>query len=230
MVLTQNEAGTIIENIEKDSFKIDWVNVARREILGFLKKNLADAKDKEEVFDVTIDAINRLGYEFSFIAIFREDRKYSSAVRIRVDSELINRVEDYARKMMPDMTVMMYRIPIFEEGRMFQKFLLEQRKPLVTDNIKLAHPDSVFSASISDLYDNLITKDSPLTLLLPAFKRIVPYKFAISTHVFIEGTALGNIGVASAKELTEDDLNMLIVISETMASSLAKLGFGHNYI
>ena len=230
MVTNLNEARTIIENVEKDPFKVDWLNVARREILSFLKKNLSDAKDKEEVFDVSIDAINRMGYELSFIAIFREDRKYSSAVRIRVDSELINRVEDYARKMMPNMTIMMYRIPIHEEGRMFRMFLLEQNKPLVTDNIKIANPGEAITASISDLYENLITKNSPLVLLLPAFKRIVPYKSAMSTHIFTEGTAMGNIGIASGRELTEGDLNMLIVISEMMSQALSRLGFGRNYI
>ncbi len=230
MTVKPEEKKEIVENIDKENFKVDWLSDAYKEILSFLKKNLAESKDKEDIFDISIDAINRMGGEFSFIAIFREDRKYSSAVRIRVDSELINRVEDYARKMMPDMTVMRYRIPIYEEGRMFRKFLIEGTKPLVTDNINVSNKDEVIHTNISELYDNLISRDSPLTLLLPAFKRIAPYKHAMSTHIFIGGVAFGNLGIASTNELEEKDLNMLLLISEIMANSLDRVGFGKNYI
>lgn len=230
MLLKIEEIRNIIEDINRPGSGPKGISSAYKEILFFLNKNLADSKDKEDVFDVSIDAINRIGYEVGFVAIFREDRKYSSAVRIRVDSELVNRVEDFARKMMPDMTVMRYRIPIFEEGRIFGKFLLEGTKPLVTDNIKVEKKDEVISTNISQLYDNLIPKDSPLVILLPAFKRIVPYKYAISTHIFIEKTPFGNIGIASARELGEEQVNMMLMISEMMAQSLEKIGFGRNYI
>lgn len=230
MLLKIEAIGKIIDGIDKPGTGPEGISASDKEILVFLKKNLAESKDKEDIFDVSIDALNRLGYEVSFVAIFREDRKYSSAVRIRVDSELVNRVEDFARKMMPDMTVMRYRIPIFEEERIFKKFLLEGSKPLITDNVKVEDKDEVISASISELYDNLIPKNSPLAILLPAFKRIVPYKYAMSTHIFIEKTALGNIGLASAKELSEEQVNMLLIISEMMAQALANIGFGKNYI
>jgi hypothetical protein len=230
MILKREEAETIVENAGKDGFKVDSIPLSSRGILDYLKSNLADAKDKEEIFDVAISAINRIGCEFSFIAIFREDRKYSSAVRIRVDSELVNRVEDYAQKMMPNMTVMRYRIPIYEDGRIFRRFLLEGTKPLISDNVKVSNNSDVLTSSMSDLYDNLISSDSPLKLLLPAFKRIVPYKYAMSTHIFIDGTALGNIGAASTREFKEDDLNTLILISSLISGSLESIGFGKNYI
>lgn len=230
MLLKDSEIRSIANDADKTLADVKWLSPAYREVLSFLTKNLQEARDKEEIFDVSIDALNRLSFEFSFVAIFREDRKYSSAVRIRVDSELVNRVEDFARKMMPDMTVMRYRIPIYEDGRIFRKFLLEDKKPLVTKNIKVSNALDYITADIGDLYDNLISKDSPLGLLLPAFKRLVPYKYAISTHIFIEGTALGNIGIASARELKEDEVNMLLVMSEIIAVSLKKVGFGLNYI
>jgi hypothetical protein len=228
VIVTTQELTSIVSDIGKA--KAPWLSDNYRGILLFLAKGLSESKDKEEIFDVSIDALNRLGFEFTFIAIFREDRKYSSAVRIRVESELVNRVEDYARKMMPGMTVMRYRIPIFEDGRIFRKFLLESKKALLTDNIKVSKPDEVISAPISELFDNLISKDSPLVILLPAFKRIVPYKYAMSTHIFIDGTPMGNIGIASGRELREDELNVLKVIAEMIAESLDKVGFGKNYV
>ena len=230
MLLKDSEIRSIANDADKTLADVKWLSPAYRDVLSFLTKNLQEARDKEEIFDVSIDALNRLSFEFSFVAIFREDRKYSSAVRIRVDSELVNRVEDFARKMMPDMTVMRYRIPIYEDGRIFRKFLLEDKKPLVTKNIKASNTLDYITADIGELYDNLISKDSPVGLLLPAFKRLVPYKYAISTHIFIEGTALGNIGIASARELKEDEVNMLLVMSEIIAVSLKKVGFGLNYI
>lgn len=228
MVVAIQDIQSIVKGL--NGFSAPWLSDNYKGILLFLKRSLEDAKDKEEIFDVSIDAINRMGLEFSFIAIFREDRKYSSAVRIRVDSELVNRVEDYARKMMPGMTVMRYRIPIFEEGRIFKKFLLEGNKPLISDNIKVSKPDEVLSANISDLYDNLITRDSPLLILVPAFKRIIPYKYAISTHIFINGTPMGNIGVAASRELHEEEVNVLRIIAELIAKALDAVGFGKNYV
>jgi len=230
MILKPEEIAAIAEKIIDKKVKIDWLSDKYRDILIFLQENLTDAKDKEEVFDVGIDAINRMGFDFAFIAIFREDRKYSSAVRIRVDSDLVNRVEDYARKMMPSMTVMRYRIPIYEEGRVFRRFCLEQTKPLVTDSVKVSDRSEVFSVSITECYENLISKDSPLVLLLPAFKRIVPYKYAISTQIFVDGTAFGNLGVASESELGEEDLNVLLVLTEMFSRALGKTGFGKNYV
>jgi hypothetical protein len=230
MTLRPEEIDKISADPGNKAVKIEGLSQKYADILLFLKKSLDEPKDKEDVFDVSIDAINRMGFEFSFIAIFREDKKYSSAVRIRVDSELVNRVEDYARKMMPGMTALRYRIPIYEDGRIYRKFLIEGRKPLVSNNIKVSDPASVISADMGELYDNLISKDSPLTLLLPAFKRIAPYRHAISTQLFIDGEAFGNIGIASGKELSEEELDVLLVMSRMMSKALERVGFAKNYL
>ena len=230
MLIKREELASVIGRVGGDDLLSADISSEHMEVLKFLKKNLSDARDREDIFDFSIDAINRSGFEFSFIAVFREDRKYSSAVRIRVDSELVNRVEDYARKMMPNLTVMRYRIPIYEDGRIFKKFLLESKKPLVTDNIEISNKNDVISASLSDLFNNLISKDSPLVLLLPAFKRLVPYKYAMSTQILIDETVVGNIGVASIRELTEGDLNLLMLISKMMSDALGLIGFGRDYL
>jgi len=217
-----------INNIEK-GVSCGGLSDKTSEIISIFRKNLEGSTDKEEIYDVSIDALNRIGNDFSFIAIFREDRKYSTAVRIRVDSELVNRVEDYARKIMPELTVMRYRIPIYEDGRLFRRFLLDGKVPLVSDNINLSDGSNVLKASITEMYDNLISFDSPLKLLIPAFKRMVPYKSAMSVQLFINDFAVGNIGFASRDVLSEESLNFLLMISSLMSDKLEKLGFGKNY-
>jgi len=229
LIFTDEDKRKIIDGAGAPGFKVESLPENYNNILSFLKKNLDGANDKEDVFDFSIDAINRMGFEFSFIAMFREDRRYSSAVRIRVDSELVSKVEDFAQKMMPDMTVMRYRIPIYEEGRIYRRFLLESKKPLVTTSVGFSGSPDVVSEDISEMYDNLLPKDSPIGILMPALKRIVPYKYAMSAHIFINEAAVGNIGIASAREMKEEDLNMLLLIACSIAGALEKVGFGKNY-
>lgn len=218
-----------IDSIIKENFESGELSSGEQEILSIFKKGLDEATDKEETYDVSIDGINRLGHDFSFIAIFRADRKYSTVVRMRVDSELLNSTEDYARKIMPEMTVLRYRIPIYEEGRLFRKFLLENRKPLVTDNIKVSNSDSVMVAKISDMYDDLIEQESPLNLLMPAFRRLVPYKSIISVLLVIDDISVGNIGVASVQELDEHNVDLLSLMAKMISGALSKVGLGKGY-
>ena len=228
-MLNKNEIQEIINNIGAECPQNSKIPEKDLNIISILKKNLDEASDKEDVYDVSIDALSRCGYDFCFVAIFRDDRKYSTAARIRVDSELVNRVEDYARKMMPDVTVMRYRIPIFEEGRLFRRFLLESKTPLVSENISISEPGKVIKASMNEIYDNLIAKDSPLKLLIPAFKRMVPYKSAVSAHLFVGDVAVGNIGFGSKKVITEESLNALLVFSKLIGDKLDAVGFGKSY-
>ena len=228
-MLDKSEIEGIINNIGAKNSQADKIAEKDRNILSIFKKNLDEAGDKEDIYDVSIDALSRFGYDFSFVAIFRDDRKYSTAMRIRVDSELVNRVEDYARKMMPDVTVMRYRIPIFEEGRLFRRFLLESKMPLVSENISISEPGKVIKASMNEIYDNLIAENSPLKLLIPAFKRMVPYKSAMSSHLFVGDIAIGNIGFGSKFVIPEETLDLLLIISEMIGKKLNSIGFGKNY-
>ncbi len=228
-MLEKSEIEILINDIEKGKPSINKITDKVWDIISIFKNNLDSSTDKEEIYDVSIDALNRFGHEFSFIAIFREDRKYSTAMRIRVDSDLVNRVEDYARKMMPELTVMRYRIPIYEKGRLFKRFLLEDKKPLISDNISVQDEERYIKASMVEIYENLVSVDSPLKLLLPAFKRIVPYKSAMSTQLFINDDAVGNIGFASRSIMTENNLDFLLIISRLVSMKLDKLGFGKNY-
>jgi len=225
----ENELSIITNNIGSEKPPTDKILSESWDVISILKKNLDESSDTEEIYDVSIDALNRFRHDFSFIAIFREDRKYSTAVRIRVDSDLVNRVEDYARKMMPEVTVMRYRIPIYEEGRLFRRFLLESKKPLITDNIKINDDGRLIKASMDEIYDNLVSLDGPLKLLLPAFKRIVPYKSAMSAHLFVSDIAVGNIGFASRKVMSEENLSALVIVSKLVGEKLDKIGFAKSY-
>lgn len=193
-----------------------------RNLLGQISRDFYLAGTQDEVLDAAYRSVERLGREISNIVMLTEDGGYRQLVRVGIDSGLARKIEEIARRIMPGISLLGYKIPLYEES--IYKKMVDTARPIVTEDIIIQDENSVIRTTIERIALDYTAPGSPLrpiikTLIVP----LLPYKSVMDMPIVAENRVVGAMALTSDMDFTENDLELLRTLALMTGSALERV-------
>ncbi|MBU7024464.1 MAG: hypothetical protein HXS40_09900, partial [Theionarchaea archaeon] len=223
--LVGNQVSMALENMRlREEREQRTQELARKmkeqQILGELNTNLVLAVSQDDILDVVIEGISRLGRFFSALSLLDEKRTHATIVRTK-ESPLLKPAEKAAELAKSDEITKGHQIFFTDMSSIYRTFF-NGTLPLISSNITISEYP-VMKADLSEIYTGILLSGKEDYKTVGDSAEIPPYQSLMVFPLVVERRTIGMLHVASETIFSEGDFILMRTIAEMASGAMERI-------
>jgi PAS domain S-box-containing protein len=220
-----NQVSTALENarlLEESQHRASELarNLGEQQMLRELNTRLFQARSRNEVFDAAVEGIQQMGYPLSTLVMLDEERTHAVVVRLRMDNDLKESVQNVMETVIPGFAIKGFPVPV--GGNAVLDTFFEKEIPLVTPDVA-QNSGTYLCIELREMYGTFTGGASALQPLVAEVEKLLPYSSCMVFPIRVAGQTVGAVAAASTTTFTDKDFSLMTTLGEMVSSAVERI-------